>query len=303
MTVGATETTREPGHAAFPALGTTAVVLTAEPAAVVAAEQMLRADLDLLDRACSRFRSDSEIVRVAAHAGRWTPVSPLLADAVAAALHAARLTDGLVDPTVGRAVAGLGYDRDFGSVDRDDPRPTRRPRPVPGWWRVELDRPGLRLLVPRRIVLDLGATAKAYAADLAADRISAALGCGVLVSLGGDLRAAGPPPDGGWLVSIEADPVVTVHSGGLATSSTVRRAWRRAGRTVHHIVDPRTGDCAAPVWHTASVAAATCLDANTASTAAVVLGEAAPAWLHERGLPSRLVRADATVLTAAGWPS
>jgi thiamine biosynthesis lipoprotein len=299
------------GRAAFPALGTTAVVLATDQAAVPDAERMLRAELDRLDRAASRFRSDSEIVRLAAQAGRWTVVSPLLAELIAAALRSARLSDGLVDPTVGAAVVGLGYDRDFARLDRDDPRPARGARPAPGWWRIQLDRH--RVLVPRRISLDLGATAKAYAADRAAERIGAELGCGVLVSLGGDLAVAGTAPDGGWLVGIEdGAPVVTVHSGGLATSSTARRTWRRAGQAVHHIVDPRTGRSADPVWRTVSVAAATCLDANTASTAAIVLGAAAPDWLSARRLPARLAytpgrrsrrAADATAITVAGWPA
>jgi thiamine biosynthesis lipoprotein len=71
---------------------------------------------------------------------------------------------------------------------------------------------------------------------------------------------------------------------------------------VHHIVDPATGDIPAVVWRTVSVTAATCVDANTASTAAVVMGEAAPAWLAERGLPARLVRSDGGVVTTCGWP-
>ena len=95
---------------------------------------------------------------------------------------------------------------------------------------------------------------------------------------------------------------VTITAGGLATSGTTRRRWRRGGRTVHHIVDPRTGDIPASRWRTVSVAAATCVDANTASTAAVVLGDAAPGWLAARGLPARLVDVDGAVSTTAGWP-
>jgi thiamine biosynthesis lipoprotein len=133
----------------------------------------------------------------------------------------------------------------------------------------------------------------------------------VLVSLGGDVRVAGPAPEDGWRIAVGddheralVDPelVVSITAGGLATSSTTRRAWRRAGRTVHHIVDPRTGDVPASRWRTVSVAAATCVDANTASTAAVVLGDAAPGWLADRRLPARLVDLDGAVITTAGWP-
>ena len=74
------------------------------------------------------------------------------------------------------------------------------------------------------------------------------------------------------------------------------RSWVRDGRTVHHIVDPRTGDIPEPVWRTVTVAAATCLDANVASTAAVVLGRDAPAWLAKQHLPARLVAVDGAVV-------
>jgi thiamine biosynthesis lipoprotein len=71
---------------------------------------------------------------------------------------------------------------------------------------------------------------------------------------------------------------------------------------MHHVVDPRTGRPAPEVWRTVSVAAATCVGANIASTAAVVLGEDAPAWLAARQLPARLVRVSGEVERVAGWP-
>jgi FAD:protein FMN transferase len=300
-----------PASATFPALGTTAVLLVTDDAALPEAERMLRADLAAIDAACSRFRPDSEIMGLARYAGRPAPVSPLLAGALAAALRAARATDGLVDPTVGQAVVDLGYDRDFAALDRDRPDPVQ-PRPAPGWWRITLDVDAGQVLIPRGVLVDLGATAKAYAADRAAARIAGlGGGLGVLVSLGGDLAAAGPGPDGGWLVGVgddhraaaAGDPVVTVHSGGLATSSTTQRSWRRAGRTVHHIVDPRTGDVPEPVWRTVSVAAASCVDANAAATAAVVRGRDAPGWLAGLGLAARLVDQHGDAVTVAGWPA
>lgn len=297
---------------AFPALGTTASVLVTDAGLRADAERLLREDIAAIDAACSRFRPDSELSWLHENAGTEVTVSPLLADAVGVALRAGRLTDGLVDPTVGSAVAGLGYDRDFTALAADDPTPAPPPRPAPGWWRVSFDPADRRVLLPRTVRLDLGATAKALAADRSAARIAAALGCGVLVSLGGDVAVGGVAPDGGWRIGIgddhrvagvDPDVVVTIGAGGLATSSTTCRTWRRGGRTVHHIVDPRTGDPADPAWRTVSVAAATCVDANTASTAAIVLGRPAPGWLRDAGLPARLVRAEGNVLTVAGWPA
>jgi FAD:protein FMN transferase len=294
----------------FPALGTTAQVVVTEPARLARAADALRAQLDEFDAACSRFRADSEISRLHEVAGTYAPVGPLLFDALEVALRAAERTGGLVDPTVGHAVRDLGYDRDFALVEPDGP-PVSAGR-APGWWRVMTDTATRRVLLPVGVGLDLGATAKAFAADRAAAGLARDLGCGVLVNLGGDMAIAGPAPDGGWRVTVgedhavtdpARDPVVAIGWGGLATSSTTRRRWRRGGRTVHHIVDPRTGDLPAAVWRTVSVAARDCVAANTATTAAIVLGQDAPGWLAERGLPARLVGVDGTVRVTGGWPS
>jgi FAD:protein FMN transferase len=291
-----------------PALGTTAVLVVTDPSGLPAASDVLDTELAALDAACSRFRPDSEITRLHAQRGTTVPVGPLLAEAVTVALRAAELTNGVVDPTVGAAVRTLGYDRDFADVPRDS-GPVVPTGPVPGWWRLGWDADACSLLVPHGVWLDLGATAKALAADRVAARAAAAAGCGVLVALGGDVALGGSPPDGGWQVGVGDDhtagPDVTVSltQGGLATSGTTRRRWRRGGRTVHHIVDPRTGDVAASCWRTATVAAASCVAANTASTAAVVMGPPAVAWLAGCGLPARLVAEDGVVTEVAGWPA
>ncbi|MER5642299.1 FAD:protein FMN transferase [Kitasatospora sp. NPDC002227] len=295
--------------AAFPALGTTATLLTVDPQALVPAERILRAELNAIDHACSRFRPDSELSRINARAGTSTTVSELFAEALDAALRAAELTDGAVDPTVGRAVIGLGYDRTFASLRPQDAVPLPVIRPATGWRALAWDPGTRRLLVPAGTALDLGATAKALAADRAARRITAATGAPVLVNLGGDIATGGAAPAGGWMVGLADDhagtdpgPVVAVTTGALATSGTGVRSWRRGGRTVHHIVDPATGRSAEPYWRTVTVAADTCADANTASTAAVVLGRAASGWLGRAGLPARLVRLDGGVLRLNGWP-
>ena len=131
----------------------------------------------------------------------------------------------------------------------------------------------------------------------------------MLVSLGGDASAAGPAPDGGFAIGI-ADTctscapaeAVAISSGGLASSGIGVRQWRLGAHQVHHIVDPATGLPAAPCWRTVSTTAATCVQANAASTAAIVLGERAVDWLEGHGLPARLVRLDGTVAYTEGWP-
>jgi FAD:protein FMN transferase len=309
-----------PAEAArFRALGTVASVLVTGGAARDTAAAVLRDELAAVDAACSRFRADSELSRLNRASGRKQRISHLLRDALAAVLGAAQATGGDVDPTCGRSLISLGYDRDFAEVHRagQQAEPASLARvPAGGWQLVELDPVRRTARVPAGVLLDLGATAKAFAADRAALRIAAAAGCGVLVNLGGDIRVAGPPPDGGWRVGIaddlgpgdapdDAEPAqaVILTDGGLATSSTRVRSWRRGTAMMHHIVVPATGLPARTCWRTASVAAASCLDANAASTAAIIRGDRATGWLRQLGLPARLVRHDGTTATVAGWPA
>jgi FAD:protein FMN transferase len=298
------------GRARFLALGSGAVVLVADERRLGAACLAVDAEVAEIDRACSHFREDSELAMVNNAGGREVAVGDLLLEALEVALRAARLTDGEVDPTVGEAVRVLGYDRDFPAVPATG-APLLRVAKVPGWRRVQVDRRRKRVRVPAGVRLDLGATAKALAADRAASQAGQAAGCGVLVSLGGDLATEGQPPAGGWAVRItdrhDAEPgadgeTVRVHDGALATSSTTVRRWRRGDQQLHHLVDPATGRPAPVVWRTVSVAAATCVDANTAATAAIIRGERAPAWLDALGLPARLVRPGGSVLRVGGWP-
>jgi thiamine biosynthesis lipoprotein len=295
----------------FPALGTTALVAVTRDDALADAHATLALEVAELDRACSRFRPDSELVRANARAGEAVEVSATLAAAVNAGLDAARSTGGIVDPTLGADLRAAGYDRTFTLVRARDhwtfePRPRRRG----GWTDVELDLEQRLLRVPHGCDLDLGATAKAFGADRAAARIAAETGSGVLVSLGGDIAVAGVPPAAGWSIEINDDhsspfgsgPRVSIRSGGLATSSTAVRRWRTNVGEAHHLLDPRTGRPAATPWRTVSVAADSCLAANVASTAAIVLGEAAASWLAERGLPSRLAARDGSVVRVGGWP-
>jgi thiamine biosynthesis lipoprotein len=287
------------------------VVAVSEPEALPGALAVVAAEIAACDRACSRFRADSDISRLNAGAGRPVDVSARLLDELAAALRAARLTDGLVDPTIGRALIRLGYDRDFTLLAAAAGSTPLAFTAVPGWQCVEVDPGRGRARVPAGVVVDLGATAKARCADLAAAAAADATGSGVLVSLGGDVAVAGAPPGRGWDVLVTDDSsahagapsqTVKVLTGGLATSGVTVRTWHRGGTALHHIIDPRTGRPARVVWRAVSAAAATSTDANIASTAAVVLGADAPAWLEERQLPSRLVAPDGSVTRVAGWP-
>jgi thiamine biosynthesis lipoprotein len=268
-------------------------------------------EISAIDRACSRFRPDSELTFLNGRAGTTTPVSAVLLEAVEVGLEAARRSDDLVDPTVGGAMRVLGYDRDFGSMEKTAGPLVVSVGRVPGWRLVVVDRQHSAVSIPAGVELDLGATAKALCVDRAAAAAFSGTGTGVLVSLGGDMAVAGPPPDDGWSVLVTDDHAapldapgqqVAIRSGGLATSGITVRHWVRGERQVHHLIDPATGLPARACWRTVTVTAQTCVDANTASTAAVVLGEAAPSWLAGQGLPARLVALDGTVTIVSGWP-
>jgi FAD:protein FMN transferase len=308
--------TVDQASATFRALGTTAFVAVADPAGLAAARQAVEGVVDQFDDACSRFREDSELSELNRRAGGPVAVGELLLDAVQQAMRAARLTDGDVDPTVGRTLIALGYDRDFAAVRHRSLADGATGSPVsvtqvPGWQAVTIDSEASTIRLPAGVALDLGATAKALAADGAALSAGELAGCGVLVSLGGDIAVAGSAPEGGWRVRVTDDhrmasgpgQWVTIVSGGLASSSTTVRRWDTAGGEAHHLIDPHTRSPAAAYWRTVSVAAGSCLDANIASTAAIVRGEPAAGWLEALGLPSRLVRLDGQVRHVAGWPA
>jgi thiamine biosynthesis lipoprotein len=293
------------------ALGTGVDVFVDRHDCLEAARRLVEDELDRIDRACSRFREDSELSRLSRGGGRWVEVSPLCLEAVEAGLRAARLTGGAVDPTVGRSLRLLGYDRDFDEL-KGRAAPRLRLVAAPGWETVDVDRRRGAVRVPRGVELDLGATAKALAADRAARAVSEGLGCATLVSFGGDLALGGPAPAGGWPVRVTEHhaagfrapgQTISLSTGALATSSTAARRWVAPEGDRHHIVDPATGRPAREVWRAVTVAAASCVDANTASTAAIVLGEAAPGWLSDRGMPSRLLARDGRVTHVGDWPA
>jgi FAD:protein FMN transferase len=295
------------------AIGGSARLVVTRPDALDSAWQAVEATLRGVDLAYSRFRPDSELSRVNANPGMTHELSPLLATAIAAALLAARLTDGAVDPTVGKAMRATGYDVTFADVPSRGPALNLVARPAAGWRLVRFDGRERTVQLPAGVELDLGATGKGLAADLAAAAALAAAGpgAGVLVSLGGDIATAGEAPAGGWVVQVGEDsraPIspgeetISIRSGGVATSSTTVRRWLRGEAFLHHILDPRTGFPTGGPWRTASVVARTCVDANLSATAAIVKGVLAVAWLQAAGVPARLVGTDGDITRAGGWP-
>lgn len=295
------------GTATFGAWSCTVRLVVADERVLDLATADLVSLLGQVDAAASRFRADSELTRANDRAGRPVAISRLLTDLVTAALDAAAHSGGAVDPTVGAAMSANGYDRDIAAV-RERPGPARPSATARTTWADVRLNPALGILtVPAGTALDLGATAKAFTADLAARTIYARYGSPVLVELGGDLAVAGSL-SGGWPVQVaEAagapGQIVTISRGGVATSTTTVRRWRRNGESLHHIVDPTTGRPADGPWRTVSVWAGSACAANTASTAAIVLGSRAVGWLLANGFAARLVDQAGSISTIGDWPA
>ncbi len=288
----------------FSALGTYVFLATRDPRESAAARRLSEGVLAEVDRTCSRFRADSDLVRANAAAGHWVEVDPLLVAAVTLAVDAARVTEGLVHPLLGRHLVSVGYDRDFGSL-ADTGRVTPAPAPPAGSWeQVGISDDAIR--VPAGTALDLGSTGKAFAADLVVATLTGELGSAAIVSVGGDLAVARPDQEP-WTVSVcerpgEPGVLVWLEQGGVATSSPGARRWTRDGTAYHHLLDPRTGAPAPETWSSVTCLGASAVAANTASTAAIVLGPDAAAWLTHHEVAARLVAVDGSVLRTAGWP-
>jgi thiamine biosynthesis lipoprotein ApbE len=292
----------------FVAIGTEITVVVDDANALPAAMAIVQQQIQDIDQACSRFRPDSELSRLNRLSGGGdVPLSPLLEEAIVAALESALMTGGLVDLTVGKCVEDAGYTVTFRDLPADGPPLQLEVRRVIGWRALAYDPVAHTIRLPAGVGLDLGASGKAWAADRAAAAVTDELGVSVAVSCGGDVAVRGPAPEGGWPVRVAMDEDagewqdIVVFDGGLATSGTTSRRWKRGGVELHHIIDPSTGLPAQTPWAMVSVAAATCLEANAAATAALIMGDRAPAWLDDLKLPARLVDTHGGVRFAGGW--
>jgi thiamine biosynthesis lipoprotein len=306
--MSATQLVRDPA-ATLPTIGWRAWscqvrLVVSDPSALDAAAANVSVLMARVDRAASRFRIDSELCRANANVGRPTAVSRLLTSLIDTALGEARRSGGALDPTLGRDLLRLGYDRDIALIDEISAAPAARVARA-SWRDVRLDRYAGLVTVPAGTALDLGASAKAQTADLAAGELAQRYGCSVLVEIGGDLAVAGPKSD--WQVAVaeragQPGQQIQLSAGGVATSTTTIRQWRGGGQQLHHIVDPASGLPAAGPWRTVTVAAASAVHANTCSTAAIVLGDRALDWLATQQVAARLVGTDGRVVAVGGWP-
>jgi thiamine biosynthesis lipoprotein len=293
-------------HRRWDVWGTYVHLGVSDAAALDAAYGIARFVLDRVGHACSRFEPDSDLSRVNRAPGRWVRVDPLLVAAVEVAVESASETDGLVDPCLGRTLVSLGYDADLDLVRRRAGTTALTAAPAPtGAWRA-IETTPTRIRIPEGCALDLGSTAKAWTSDLIAAWIREDLGVGAVISVGGDVAIAGSGRS--WVIGVTEEPdqppdhLVGLSGGGLATSSVRRRRWTTAGVERHHLIDPRTGQPTTGPWRTVTATGPSCLAANLATTASIVLGEDAVAWLDAREVDARLVHQDGSVHRTGAWP-
>ena len=260
-------------------------------------------EIERLEAKWSRFRPTSELCCVNDAGGAPVIVSPETFALIERAVDAWRFTAGRYDPTILSALIAAGYDRSFDELNVDDATPPRPARPSPGCDGIVLDRVVSSVRLPPDVRLDLGGIGKGYAADLVARELVGKGSRGVLVNLGGDLRALGDPPaPNGWVVEVE-DPfgtgaagMLAIAAGAIATSTRLRRAWTRAGRAMHHLIDPRTGEPAASGLVSATVVAGEAWKAEVLAKAAFVAGAVdGPRVVALAGATGLLVADDGTV--------
>jgi thiamine biosynthesis lipoprotein len=262
----------------FPLMGTIAEVQVAHRDERVAEDaiDLAIAELLLVERTMTRFRSDSDVGRANLGAGReGVSVSPATSLVVAAALRAASASDGRFDPAIG-AASEL-----WDVLNRHDPPPENAVRRLAArdfWRKVDVDvssaNPRLRF-DDRDLHLDLGAIAKGYGIDRATTVLRRRGVRHAIVTVGGDLFALGDAPDGEpWTVGIRSPhdrhalaATLRVSDRAVATSGDYERFFRWRGMRFHHLIDPATAAPRLTPFHSATVLADRCIDADAASTA------------------------------------
>ncbi|MDI3338947.1 MAG: FAD:protein FMN transferase [Sphaerobacter sp.] len=294
--------------ASFPALGSEITVAVTDPPRLGRVVGHVRACVDAVDRALSRFRPDSELRRLERRSGAPQPASELFIEALERSIMAAIASNGLFDPTIRDALEAAGYDRSIERIEAEGPGPARPTGPAGNWSRIRVDRATRTVTLPPGVRLDFGGIGKGLLVDHAL-RTLGEPPCGVLISAGGDLAVAGPPPPGGWRCGIALTPgapdeaTVRLLAGALATSGLGRRQWMRAGEALHHLIDPRTGRPGASRWQIVTVAAGSCVVAEVAAKVAWLLDEAGPEWVASHGLAARFRDRAGAVVTVGGWPA
>jgi thiamine biosynthesis lipoprotein len=251
-----------------------------EAALARAAEQVRK-----YEQRFSRFRPDSELSRLNESPQEQVPVAAELGSLLARSVEYARISGGLFDPVVLDDLVALGYDRTFEELrTQTNGKAAARGRRF-GWRDISVDSAGRSVARPFGARIDLGGIAKGAAVDAAVAELSGYPGA--LVDVGGDIRVRGRPDDAdSWIIAVEDGQsgdgtlgYIRLRDGAVATSSLRKRRWVHNGETVHHIIDPRSGQPARSGALQCSVIADTTEHAEVAAKVGFIRG---PGFLHER---------------------
>ncbi len=291
----------------FRALGTEALIYS--PAAILLRDR-LRERIEEYEARLSRFRPESEVCLLSSRSGRTVPVSPELFELLTRAMSFWRETDGIFDPLILPALEAAGYDRPFEAIALKTDAPLAAPeRPLVVFGDVVLDRERRTVRLPEGARLDLGGIAKGWIIDRVADMLRPHGPS--LIDIGGDMVAFRDGPDGGpgWLVAV-ANPIqveldlcwLRLRDEAVATSTTARRRWSRAGRWLHHLIDPRTGAPSQTDVLQATVVAPDAVTADVCAKTALLLGARDGFdWLAARGMAAALFTHAGHLLRTPAW--
>ena len=267
--------------------------------------------LDDIESRWSRFRPESELSALNAHAGSPVFTSADTATVVAMAIEAWRVTGGLFDPTVHDALVASGYDRTFDDIGGAGPSTTSapdQPATFPGPADIEVDERIGIVVLPPGCHLDLGGIGKGRAADLVIDQLIASGAAGACVDLGGDVRVAGLTVGGGddWVIAVD-DPfepgrdlaLLRLAGGAVTTSSSMKRRWSTGSGAAHHLIDPGTGRPAESGLAAVTVVAGAAAWGEVHAKAALIAGvQRGRTLIEDAGMCALLVADDRTVVTA-----
>jgi thiamine biosynthesis lipoprotein len=267
-----------------------------------------RETFDTVEQCLSRFRPESELCALNRSGGAPFTASPLLFRVVKLALEAAEATGGAFDPTILPALESAGYDRSFEHLHsrRSGGVALREAPSTIDYRRVRLDHERSTITLPAGSRIDLGGIGKGFAVDMAIEATAATPHrC---INAGGDIAMRGTPGSGsGWAIGLDdagerAGETVSVVDSALATSTISKRRWLSDGVEQHHLIDPRTRRPTDGPFRTVSVVARTCVQADVAAKATLVLGDDGIALLEKLGLHGIAIRHDGTVSTTRHWP-
>lgn len=273
--------------------------------------QLAQERLEELEALWSRFRPTSEISLLNEAGGQPMAVSAETLDLIGYALEAWRVTEGSYDPTVLGDVLRAGYTTTFEALPAVAAASGLDLRIGAGG--IRIDREAGTAQLPRGVGFDPGGIGKGLAADMVADQLRAAGADGVCVNVGGDLAVSGRGPDieeAGWVVGVENPftpegpeaAALSLHEGGVATSSRLRRSWQAAdGTRAHHLINPRTGAPACSGLATVTVVAARAWQAEMLAKAVFLAGPARGAMLlDDLGAAGLLITDEGRILATAG---